>query len=90
MVWLSSGFWDDQKPSRRRMKGDPVSTESRYRHPELSLVSLVHPIDAEGMTLPGGARGIVVHVFPDEKAYIVEFEEPVHAVVTVEAGSIAK
>jgi hypothetical protein len=54
------------------------------------MVSLSHPVDAEGLTLPGGARGTVVHVFPDERAYIVEFELPVHAVVTVDARFIEK
>jgi Domain of unknown function (DUF4926) len=61
-----------------------------YRHPELSTVSLARPIEAAGVTLPSGSRGSVVHVFAEEKAYIVEFTAPVHAVVAVEAGLIEK
>jgi hypothetical protein len=62
--------------------------EVLYRHPELSVVSLAFQVDTAGVTLPPGSWGTVVHVFPDEKAYIVEFAEPIHAVLTVEAASI--
>jgi hypothetical protein len=52
------------------------------------MVSLARPVEAEGTTFPSGSRGTVVHVYAGEKAYIVEFERPIHAVVTVEAGAI--
>ena len=64
--------------------------DATYRHPELSMVSLARPVEAAGLTLPSGSRGTVVHVFAGENAYIVEFAAPVHAVVTVKAGSIEK
>lgn len=63
-------------------------TEASYRHPELSMVSLVRPLETAGKTLPTGSRGIIVHVFADEKAYIVEFIAPIHAVVALEASAI--
>jgi len=63
---------------------------SAHRHPELSIVCLGRPVEAEGVTFPAGSSGTVVHVYDGGKAYIVEFERPVHAVVTVEAGSIAE
>ncbi len=58
------------------------------RHPELSLVALARPVEAEGRVLPAGSVGTVVHVYPDEKAYEVEFIRPFHAVATVEAAAI--
>jgi hypothetical protein len=60
----------------------------QQRHPELSLVSLALPVTAEGRVLPPGATGTVVHVYPDEQAYEVEFTSPFHTVATVEAASI--
>jgi len=60
------------------------------RHPELSLVSLGRPVQSDDGLLPSGARGTVVHVYPAERAYEVEFYEPFHTVVTVEAPAIAE
>jgi hypothetical protein len=71
-----------------RKKADDRLSERTHRHPELSIVSLARPVEAEGATFPPGSRGTVVHVYDGEKAYIVEFERPIHAVVTVGAGSI--
>ena len=59
-------------------------------HPELSLVSLTRPVEAEGRLLPAGSTGTVVHVYPDECAYEVEFNRPFHAVATVEADAVAE
>jgi hypothetical protein len=58
------------------------------RHPELSLVSLARPVETEGRVLPAGSVGTVVHVYPEEKAYEVEFVRPFHTVATVEATAI--
>jgi hypothetical protein len=60
----------------------------RERHPELSLVSLAHPVEAEGRILPPGSTGTVVHVYPGERAYEVEFASPFHILATVEAAAI--
>jgi hypothetical protein len=40
--------------------------------------------------LPTGSTGTVVHVYPDERAYEVEFNRPFHTVVTVEADAVAE
>ena len=59
-------------------------------HPELSMVSLTRPVEADGRLLPSGSTGTVVHVYPDERAYEVEFNRPFHAVATVDADAIAE
>jgi hypothetical protein len=55
---------------------------------ELSVVKLGKPVQAQQGTLPAGSSGTVVHVYTDGQACIVEFYEPFHAVVTVEADAI--
>jgi hypothetical protein len=65
----------------------PVETQ-RTRHPELSLVSLSRSVVTEDGHLPPGATGTVVHVYPQERAYEVEFFKPFHAVATIEAAAI--
>jgi hypothetical protein len=40
--------------------------------------------------LPPGSTGTVVHVYPAERAYEVEFQRPFHTVATVEAAAIAE
>jgi hypothetical protein len=47
-------------------------------------------VEAEGRLLPAGSTGTVVHVYPDERAYEVEFNRPFHAVATVEADAVAE
>jgi len=65
-----------------------MSSPRHGRHPELSLVSLARPVKADGGILPPGSTGTVVHVYPDERAYEVEFMSPFHTVATVEAAAI--
>ena len=60
------------------------------RHPELTLVSLTRPVETDGRLLPSGSTGTVVHVYPNERAYLVEFTRPFHTVATVEADAIAE
>lgn len=57
--------------------------------PELSVVSLVRDVKADGRTFPAGARGTVVAAYADGKGYEAELFEPVHGVVTVETKDIA-
>jgi uncharacterized protein DUF4926 len=66
------------------------SRHPELRHPELSLVSLGRPVESDEGLLPPGATGTVVHVYPDERAYEVEFQRPFHAVATLEAAAIAE
>ena len=54
----------------------------------MSVVSLSRPVTSEDGQLPSGAVGTVVHVYPQERAYEVEFFQPFHTVATVEATAI--
>jgi hypothetical protein len=70
------------------MSSEKSAAKQLRRHPELSVVSLARAIASEGGLLPTGAGGTVVHVYPHERAYEVEFFEPFHTVATVEAAAI--
>jgi Domain of unknown function (DUF4926) len=65
-----------------------MSSDGDGRHPELSRVSLARPVESEDGILPSGATGTVVHVYPGERAYEVEFNRPFHTLATVEADAI--
>ncbi len=54
----------------------------------LAVVTLSRPIVADGVELPAGAIGTVVHAYPGGLAYEVEFQSPRHALATVELGDI--
>ena len=53
-------------------------------------MSLTRPVETDGRLLPSGSTGTVVHVYPNERAYLVEFTRPFHTVATVEADAIAE
>jgi hypothetical protein len=55
---------------------------------EFTEVSLTHPVQAEGVCMPRGARGVVMAVYADGRAYEVEFEVPHHVVLTLEGTDI--
>jgi hypothetical protein len=57
--------------------------EDRPSIGDLSVVSLRHPRECEGRTLPEGATGTVVYAYRGGVGYEVEFEQPFHCVVTV-------
>jgi hypothetical protein len=65
-----------------------VSGDRHMRHPELSRVSLARPVTVQEGVLPPGSTGTVVHVYPEERAYEVEFVRPFHALATVEYAAI--
>jgi hypothetical protein len=56
---------------------------------ELTTVKLTRPIDTGDRILPAGASGTVVHVYPDGRAYEVEFTRPFHVVATVAREDVA-
>jgi hypothetical protein len=56
--------------------------------PELSIVALRHSHDCESGVLPKGALGTIVYAYSDGAVYEVEFDEPLHCVVTVERDDI--
>ena len=55
---------------------------------ELSVVSLKKPLETDEGFIPSGTEGVVVSVYGEGAAYCVEFEQPFHAVVTVECDFI--
>jgi hypothetical protein len=55
---------------------------------ELSEVVLTRPIEVQGVSMPAGARGVVMAAWGDGLAYEVEFETPQHAVLTVEGEDL--
>ena len=56
----------------------PSTKNQPTRHPELSLVSLARSISTADGSLPPSATGTVVHVYPEERAYEIEFFKPFH------------
>ena len=68
----------------RRSSG--ASAEPRFR--EHSLVSLKNPVEVDGNLLPAGTQGTIVAAYRDGVGFEVEFFEPVHAVVTLEADNL--
>ena len=77
---MTSSFMQSRPPRRR----EPDAAHFA----ELSVVVLTHAIDIEGRSLPQGARGTVVAGYGDGVGYEVEFERPIHAVVTLDAGDL--
>jgi hypothetical protein len=67
-----------------------MSDRREVRHPELTRVALAKTIKTDDGLLPLGAAGTVVHVYPGERAYEVEFTRPFHTVATVEATAIVE
>lgn len=55
------------------------------RRPELSRVTLAVDLETDEGRLAKGTSGTVVHVYPQEAAHEVEFNEPIHAIVIVSA-----
>jgi len=54
---------------------------------EYSRVTLTAPVNREGVTLPLGAAGVIVHDHADG-SYSVEFEAPSFEVVTIHATEL--
>jgi hypothetical protein len=69
------------RPGGARSARDLLFASKRL--PLFSNVQLVRPWHAEGESLPSGASGTVVEVLDEGRAYIVEFFDPHHCVVTV-------
>jgi hypothetical protein len=60
----------------------------RTSYDDFTPVSLVRPIDVDGVHMPAGARGVIMAAWADGLAYEVEFEEPRHVLLTVEAKDL--
>jgi hypothetical protein len=76
---------------RNDIGGEAPVREHIGEHPrfgELSVVSMRHPVDVDGRTLPAGTKGTVVAAYADGLGYEVEVFEPFHAVITLEAGDL--
>lgn len=57
---------------------------------EFDLVRLRTPLREDEVELPAGSVGTVVHVYANGRGYEVEFQRPLHAVVTVEAAQVER
>ena len=78
------------RSSELRHRGGSSATGSKTaRFAELSPVTLKRPVDVQGRRLPVGARGTVVAAYRDGIGFEVEFLDPFHAVVTLEADDLA-
>jgi hypothetical protein len=55
---------------------------------ELDVVVLQHIIVHEGIVLPKGSKGTIVHIFHDQVHYLIEFTEPAPCVVMVDRDDI--
>ena len=53
------------------------------KFPDLSVVTLRHPVEWKGGVLPEGGKGTIVHVYRDGEHYEVEFAEPFACTVTL-------
>jgi hypothetical protein len=51
--------------------------------PEYSDVKLVKDYKRDELSLPAGAIGTIVDIYPDFKSYTVEFFDPIRVVETV-------
>ncbi|MGH7044389.1 MAG: DUF4926 domain-containing protein [Acetobacteraceae bacterium] len=73
------------------MRWGEVNEEAESRKPrfrELSRVTLTRPVETENGTLPARATGTVVHVYPQGRAYEVEFSTPLSVIATVTSDAI--
>jgi hypothetical protein len=59
---------------------------NHVRRPELSRVTLGVDPETDKARLAKGTSGTVVHVYPQEAAYEVEFSEPIHAIAIAPAA----
>lgn len=72
------------------MHRNPARKEQRTerRFDELSVVALTHAVEVDGQSLPTGTLGTVVAAYRDGVGYEVEFEQPFHAVVTLDSSDL--
>jgi hypothetical protein len=55
---------------------------------DFTPVSLVRPIDVQGVHMPAGARGVIMTAWAGGLAYEVEFDAPRHVLLTVEVKDL--
>jgi len=57
--------------------------------PEFTDVILIEPYGVRDRSLPAGAKGTVLSVFPKTKTYTIEFFDPFRCVETVPVKIVA-
>ncbi len=70
--------------------GMPTSVGSipRDGFADYSFVALAHAVEHNGVTLPAGTGGVVVHRHSDGIGYEVEFEHPTFAVIALSGADL--
>jgi hypothetical protein len=58
--------------------------------PEFAYATLTKPYREGDVSLPAGAKGTVLSVFPESKTYTIEFFEPTRCVETVPMNIVAE
>jgi hypothetical protein len=58
--------------------------------PEFAHATLTEPYREGDRSLPAGAKGTVLSVFPKTKTYTIEFFEPIRCVETVPMKIVAQ
>lgn len=60
------------------------------RFQDFTQVTLTRSMFTEGVHMPEGARGIIMGAYADGLAYEVEFDEPIHVVLTIEGKDLRR
>lgn len=58
--------------------------------PQFTNVTLLKAYDKDGLSLPAGASGTIVDVYPQFGCYMVEFFEPIQCVEALPTELVAK
>lgn len=78
-------LWSGYAAATRLVEDTPPRPIRRRQMilPEFAYAILIKPYKAGGISLPVGAKGTVLSVFPNTETYTIEFFEPVRTVETV-------
>ena len=75
IVFFAKFFYDEYKRIKSEIK-------------EHDIVTLINDLDVP--QIKAGETGTVIHIYPNSKAYEVEFSNPTHTTVTLSRNQIKK